>query len=256
MITETPVIESPAAESDEPYQPHITAEDRARHERRVTARRVSNLNPTPGPLRLAFAPVPFVVSGVALAPVTVGHFILLQWIESPLLALINGEPAEATEEHVVEALFLLSQNARAGGALLARGREFFNDAALTALSDMLKMGAAPAARDELVNVLNAGFATFVKHGAAKSDDEVGLVHSMGFDGGEEDGLGWMLGLVASLAREYGWGLDFIRYDLPLAQGIAFDMWARENSPWGGMVREGEGYIAQELTARLENGQGK
>lgn len=253
MPDDNAILESPELESAEPYQPHITAEDLAWHERRVAARRGSNMNPTPGPLCLAFAPVPLVVAGVALHPVTVAHFICLQWIGSPLLALINGEEAAMSEEQVIEALFLLSSSPRAARQALARGHAAFNVAALDALSDSIKMADVANAGVELVGVLNGCFATFIKHGAEKSEDGGAGVSSMSFEGGEEDGLGWMLGLVSSVAREYGWSLSFVMDELPVAQAVAFDMWARENSPWGGVVRESNGYIAQELEARLVKG---
>ena len=156
---------SPPGEGEEPYQPHLTAADLAKHEKRVDARREANANPLPGPLREAFAGGPVTVAGITFVPVTATHIVTLSRMDSPFLKVISGAQPVMSDEQIIEALFVLSRSARDGRALLARvGRAAFTEEALRAF-DEVPLGCLKELGEAVGAQLLASFSTALKHGA-------------------------------------------------------------------------------------------
>jgi hypothetical protein len=106
--------------------------------------------PAPGPLAAALAAAPKVIGPWTLRPFTAADFVVLQLLESPLIALLiraaapdpsdqsnqsdRSNPPESVAD-TLEALWLLTHTPREARALLAAGRPAYRERALADLTE-------------------------------------------------------------------------------------------------------------------------
>jgi len=145
---------------------------------RALARRAAleqaQATPLPGPALDAFVGKPRVVFGFTLRPLTAGHVLVLQALDSPVLRPRTSENAGAIDPaDAFELLFVLTEDPRKLRGLLAQGRQAFRDAALAATADRLPPDSAliQSLMAELVEHINEAFSTRVEVGPSEKAEK-------------------------------------------------------------------------------------
>jgi len=97
------------------------------------------------------------VAGIALREFTVGTYLVLQKIESPLVMREPGE-IQLSDLQVVDLLFVLSRSPVASNALLAQGRAAF-DAAVIEFAGGIRMADLPSFESAIRDLMQRASST-------------------------------------------------------------------------------------------------
>lgn len=140
-VSDVPCSGPRVPHSPELYPGHAT--ELLRHTARIAEIDRAGTLPLPGPLARAFTTPEIDACGLQFRPVVHSDHLVLQQLDSPLLQNLAAaatpadqrQPVAATDEEVLELIYLLTTPPRQARAELARGRQFFRDRALEAIGD-------------------------------------------------------------------------------------------------------------------------
>ncbi len=135
--------------------------------------------PLPGPLARAFDPVPAApaVAGLTVRPVVHYDFVILDKLESPLLAQLRGrepgeQPVAVSDQQGYEIIFQFTRPVRAAAAVLAQGRSEFSAQARETIGMELNPGQIHALMQNVQREFSRAFCTVVGHESPPPEGEV------------------------------------------------------------------------------------